>query len=237
MNDSTWTRPLSVLFAPEATFRAIAARPTWLVALLIIILISLAANYVTVDKIDFAEVTRAQMADSGQSAEQIEQAADMAGRFGKIGAYVAVLVGPWIVFPLMAAVFFVVLRLLGGSALGFGGSLAAITHGFMPQALRSALSIPIAMGRSEISNEDLEGGGLLPSNLNAFMGSADQSPMLTVLYQSVDFFHVWTAVLLTIAYRYVAGVSKGKAVAAVVGLWGFWIAIRLGWTALAQSFS
>ena len=57
--------------------------------------------------------------------------------------------------------------------------------------------------------------------------------LLASLASSIDLFSIWCAILLVIGYSVVGKVSRGKAAGAVIGLWVLWIAIKVGWAAIA----
>jgi hypothetical protein len=56
MEDSSLGRLISVLISPEKTFRSIAEHPTWVVALVVLVLLGAAAGYLVFQKLDMAEV-------------------------------------------------------------------------------------------------------------------------------------------------------------------------------------
>jgi len=235
MRDSSIGRVASVLFAPGETFASIARKPTWLLALVVLVVCGMLAVVTYVDKIDFEASIREQLADSpaSLSEEDIETQAAFMGKFGKGLFYGAAAIMPWVAYPLMAVLLFLALRFLGGE-LGFTHSLSVVVHSNMPWALFSLLSIPIALGRAEMTTQDLEAGALLPSNLLAFVGS--ENAFMRSLLGSVDFFSLWTMVLLVIGFEQVAKVSRGRAAGTVVGLWLVWVVLKAGLAVLGQMF-
>src|SRR5262245_66016330 len=67
MTQSSLGRVLAVLWKPRGTFEAIAARPTWGLALLIIVLFSAISAAIWIPSIDVAELIRQRIASSGQT--------------------------------------------------------------------------------------------------------------------------------------------------------------------------
>ena len=107
MEDSSLGRLIGVLISPEKTFRSIAERPTWVVALVVLVLLGAAAGYLVFQKLDMAEVISQSMADRGQQAsdEELERATEMVERFGWLGALVGALVVAPLGFLVFAPVF------------------------------------------------------------------------------------------------------------------------------------
>ena len=232
MNDSSIARVVGVLFSPTKTFEAIRQRPTWLVALVILVILGVIGSYLVTGKMDMEDVVRDAIADRGSQAseEQIEQAIEFQEKFGSILAILGVVV----VFPvgclLMALLFWLILKLLGGE-FPYQTSFATSLHGLMPTAVSSVLSLPVILSRDELAYDDVRTGSILKSNLGAFAGE-ETGVALRTLLSSIDLFSIWCAILLVIGYSVVGKVSRGKAAGTVIGLWVLWIAIKVGWAAL-----
>jgi Yip1 domain len=229
---NSWARLVGALTSPGATFRSIAARPTWIVALAVFVLVSIASTAVLLPRID-REQMRRQMRErieeqAGGKAD--ENALAQAERIG-IGCVAASGVGGPIVICLLLAALFLAFNLVGGD-IGFRTSLAVTVHALMPITLLSLLSIPVILGRGSLDMAELQQGrGLLPSNLAA-LAPEDAGPRLLALLASFDLFTLWTIVLLVLGYSIAARVSRGMAAGVIVGLWLLWVAIKVGLAAL-----
>lgn len=230
MYESGFGRLIGVLIAPRKTFEAIAARPTWVAALLAILVVTGAVGYVSAGRTDWDDVMRGQFAQSSQEVppemvdQQIafmEKSGSLISMFGGVGVAVYALIG--------AALFLLAFRLLG-SELDFVSSLAVTFYSFMPMIVAALLSLPVILSKPTLGFDDMSSGSFLASNL-AVLAGEDTAPALRALLASVDFFTLWTLVLLIIGYRVVARVSGKTAAAAVIGLWLLSVAIKVGWTA------
>lgn len=232
MEDSSLGRLIGVLISPEKTFRSIAERPTWVVALVVLVLLGAAAGYLVFQKLDMAEVISQSMEDRGRraSVEEIEQATEIAERFGWIGALVGVLVVAPLAFLVMALVFWVVFKLIGAE-FSYQTSLSVTLHSLMPAAVSSLLSLPVIYSRETIDIEESQ-RGVLFSNLGA-LAPEDAGTALTALLSSIDLFSLWTLVLLTIGYSIVGRVGKTTAGVTVVLLWAVYVVAKVGWVSLA----
>ena len=80
MEESSWGRLASVLLSPVKTYESINARPTWVVALIVLMVVSLVVTIVTIPKIDMAAAIQKQMERQNQqvSAEQMERITQVA---------------------------------------------------------------------------------------------------------------------------------------------------------------
>jgi hypothetical protein len=219
---------VAVLWKPRETFEAIAARPTWGVALLVIVLFSALSAAIWIPSIDVAELIRERIASSGQNVD--------AARIDTIVEYTSRLrwvmfLGPVIVFQpiavaVVAFIFYLVFRVTG-SEQRYNQSLGVVTHSFMPLAVAALLSIPLLLSRRELSNEELLSGSILTSNLD-FLAAEEASPAIHAALQSLDFFSLWTIVLLGIGYVRTTGLPRLPVAISVVAMWGLWVLARVG---------
>ena len=227
MEDSSLGRLIGVLISPGKTFRSIAERPTWVVALVVLVLLGAAAGYLIVQKLDMAEVISQSMGDRGRQAtdEEIERATEMFERFGWLGALVGTTVVAPLGFLVFALVFWVVFKLQGGE-FSYQTSLSVTLHSLMPTAVLSLLSLPVIYSRGTIGLEESQ-RGVLFSNL-APLAPEEAGTALTALMASIDLFTIWSLVLLTIGYSIVGRVSKTSAGFTVVILWIVYVVAKVG---------
>ena len=232
MQESSFGRLVGVLVSPAKTFDAIAARPTWVVAMVALVVIGVITGTLISGKIDFEDVIRQSLEEQGRrlGEEQTQQAIDVGEKIARVMTVVGPLVFQPLIYLLLALVFMVLFKVLGGD-LTFVKSLAVMVHGMMPRLVLALLSIPVILGRQEFSAKELESGGVMMSNPGAFLGE-DAGLGLVALASSFDVFSIWTVVLLVIGFAAAARISKGTAAAGVVGLWVVYILGKVGWAAL-----
>ena len=228
LTQSSLGRVFAVLWKPRETFAAIAARPTWGLALLVIVLFSAISAAIWIPSIDVAELIRQRIATSGQNvdAARLDTIIEMTSRMRWV-----MFLGPVIVFQpiavaVVAFVFYLVFRVTG-SEQRYQQSLAVTTHSFLPLAVAALLSIPLLLSRGSMSTEELMAGGALASNL-AFLAGEDASPAMLAFLQSLDFFSLWSLVLLGIGYVRTTGLPRLSVAISVVAMWGLWILARVG---------
>lgn len=229
-------RVAQVLWAPTETFRKIGERPTWAVALVVLLVLGGALGFLAVQKIDPGDqrdLMRETFEERGLRGEELERQLDQAMGFNERFA-------PW--FPaaglcfgvfaylLIALLFWVTFRLAGGQ-LGFPQSFSVTLHALVPQGLSALLAIPVVLGQESIDPEAAQRGTFLASNLG-FLAPEDASQAVVTLLSSLDLFSLWTVVLLILGYSVVARVSKGVAAGVVVVAWLVWIGLKVGFLAV-----
>ena len=222
---------IQALVAPREAFTELARRPTTALALIVLVLLGVVAIHAAMSRVP-PESLFASLEEQGQ--ELPPQAKENPERFLKIALWsqtaAAVVLGPGLYFAL-AGVFLVLFRMLG-SELTFRQSLATAVHGMLPFGVAAVVGVFVALGRDQITLEELQWGGLVASNLG-FLAGDETGKVARALLTSVDLFSVWCIALLAIGYRIVARVGAGAAWAAVLTVWAVGIAIKLG---LAAAF-
>ena len=215
-----------VLLAPEKTFRALAARPQWLAALILLVVAALVLSLVLTPRLDMRQVIRDAMEKQGQEIPeaQLERQIELAESSKWVGTISQVVLQPAI-YLLMAGVFLVVFRLTG-SEIDFRRSLAVTVHGMMPFLLATLLTIPILLTRPRVAMEDVQDGSFLPSNLG-FLASESTGKAMHSLLASCDLFSLWTIALLALGYRIVGKVSAAAAWGVVLTLWAIVVAGKI----------
>jgi hypothetical protein len=136
-----------------------------------------------------------------------------------------------IMLAVAAALFYVVFR-ISGSEQRYLHSLAVTVHAFLPLAVAALLAIPLLLGLESIATEDVMGGGVLASNLG-FLAPEDASTVVRTLLQSLDFFSLWTVVLLAIGFTRSTRLPNPTVVISVIAMWGLWILSRVGFASIA----
>ena len=185
MQDSSFGRLVGVLVSPSKTFEAISAKPSWLIAMVALVIVGLVASTLISGKIDFEDVIRQSLEEQNRQLgeEQTQQAIEVGEKIARVTTILGPLVFQPIVYLLLGLVFMVVFKVLGGD-LTFVKSLAVTVHGMMPRLVLGLLSIPVILGREEFSAEELQSGGVVMSNAGAFAGE-DAGPGLVALLSSL----------------------------------------------------
>lgn len=237
MENSEIGRLLGALVSPGKTFRSIAERPTWVAALLLLMVLAGAVGILVNQRMDPDEMRksiteRIEKAQGGKASEaDVDRAMEMSQKFSSVTRFLIPVVSG-LFYLLVAGLFLMAFRFFGGSEISFKTSLSTALHAFMPGAVAALLVLPVILSRERISMEEAQGGNLLASNLGAF-APEDASPVVKALLGSVDFFSIWTILLLILGYRLTAKVSTATAATVVLVLWAVAVAAKVG---LAAAF-
>jgi hypothetical protein len=233
MEDSSFGRLIGVLISPGKTFRSLAERPTWAVALLVLMLVSGAVWFLAGKRIDYRDTITQSVRHSGRNVTEAQLEPQIA-MMEKGGAYIYGLSVPVVVafFALLAALINWVAFKLQGSDIDYKSSLAVNLHAAVPQVvIASLLSLPVILSKESLGYDDVKTGSLLASNL-AFLAPEGSHAWVTAALASLDFFALWGLVLSVIGYRAAARVSTKAAVVTVLVVWLLFVGIRVGWVAL-----
>jgi hypothetical protein len=219
------------LLSPESAFRAIAARPVVALALILLVAAGAIAIGVGFSKVSSDDYFRTIEEAGGEVPPQFSEDPErMMGivRWSSVGS--ALLFAP-LVYLAVAGLFLVVFRLLG-SEITYRRSLSVTVHGLLPLGVAALIGIVIALARDRVSIQEIQGGGLVMSNLG-FLAAEGTSKAVRALLTSIDLFSAWSIGLLGVGYRIVARVSPGAAWSAVAVVWAVGVALKI---ALAAAF-
>ncbi len=229
MNDTSFGRIIAVLISPTRTFRSIAERPTWLVAILVLMTLVGVTMTLAAPKIDWQATiaTKLERADREVAAEDLETVLGLLQDHGRGLMLGSVIVMQWLVYPLLALIFLKLFEKVGGE-LSFRTSLAVVVHALMPRAVASLVGIPFLLASQSLN---LYKPGPMTLGPAAFAGD-DTGLQLWLLLNNFDVFSLWTAALLVIGYSVAARVSKARAAVCVLGAWAAWILFIVAMAAL-----
>jgi Yip1 domain len=236
LEDSSFGRLIGVLVSPGKTFRSIAERPSWAVALVALLIGTTALGVLAntrIDKNDMRQMVRERMekAQGGKATpEDVERGVSMAEKVNAVTRWLVPLFVA-VVYLVIAALFYGAFHFFGASEIPYKTSFAVTLHSFIPGLIAALLTLPVILSREHIRLKDAQSGNLLASNLGAFapesLGTAARS-----LLSSVDFFAIWSVLLFIVGYRIAAKVSTATAATTVVVLWALYVAAKVGLAAL-----
>lgn len=183
-----------VLFAPRATYAAVAARPRWLGVLLVIVSLGGAMTFAFLS----TDVGKAAMLDQqvrtmesfgikvpDQAIQRMEQGLDRARYTGLIGQALAMPLAALIVAGIALGVFN---ALLGGDAT-FKQVYAVVAHSGVILLVSQLFGTPLAYARESLSGA---------TNLGVFTPFLDDSSFAAHALGAIDLFMLWWAISLSI---------------------------------------
>ncbi len=233
-----FARVIGALFSPRATFQDIARKPSWLLPLLIIIILSMSITAIFGHRVGWGAFMEKQNAQSRSTQrrmaqmtpEQRQHMVEMQVKIAPIAGYA----GAVIVFPLVAvviaAIFMGIFNATSSASLDFTTSFGVVTHSYMPFAIPSLLGILILYLKPP-DTVDLQ--NLVSSNVGALLSKS--APMWQQSTgTSLDIFTFWVLGLMAFGYSVVRPkkLKMGTSLAWVVGVWLVYVLIKAGLLAM-----
>jgi len=223
-------RIVGVFFSPKATFEDIVRKPSWVLPVVLLTLLSIGVSFAINQRINWREFISQQMEKSPQSAnmsaEQKEQRIEGGAKFSPPFTYAIGLLGPIIGILVVALVMWGAYSLLGGANANFGTSFSITAHAFMTGLLSSILFI-LVLYLKPYGTVDLENP--VATNLAAVLPDPS-AKWLVALLKSFDIFTFWTLILLAIGFAATNPKKLGgsKAFTIAFGMWAAYVVCRVG---------
>lgn len=232
----SYERLLGVFTEPGRTFESINRRPTFLLAIVVGILISLAATYVLYSKVDMVQVMESSIRSSSAgrqlSAEQIRQQVDTitTSPFYKVMLWAGPLLStPVIVFALAGLLMLMVF--LGGSETTYLKMLGVTSHTMLFYSVVAGLLMVLVLMLApdpqaiDIQNPLFTNPGPLVD--------AKEYPVLNRILTSLDVITLYVIFLLGLGLSKVAArLRLGKAVMLAAVPWLVYVGIAVLWRAV-----
>jgi len=209
------------LLAPSRGLAAAAARRSIAPPLAAATAVTLLVAALLVPRLDYRRTLDAQLDRDPQAAAQPtphdrEVALQQAEKLGGVAAWAGGLLTPALRALAIAVGLFVAFRVAAAPA-PFGPTFAVAAWGTLPLALHDLLSVPAILRMRGIAA--LEAERALPSSLAALLPDGASPPVLA-LAGAFDLFALWSLALVALGMASVAGVSRRRALAVVLVLWG-----------------
>lgn len=226
-------RVIGAIFSPGATFEDIARKPSFIVPLVILTILSVGVCALMVQKVDWASMIRKQQDASPRTAqmtdEQKETAVTMGVKIAVPLTWAVGFIGPVVGELIFATIYMLAFNVFKGASIRFGTSFAIVSYAFVPNIIASILTIIILYFKRA---GEVDPQRLAATNVAAFL-SADAPKWLVGLGGSIDIIWFWVMALLAIGFAAAnpKKITKGGAFAIVFGLWVAWVAVKVGWMA------
>ncbi len=210
-----------VFFEPKKAFTDIAARPRWIVPLLLVILCGFGVSMIYSQKGLMRIAAEQQMAKNPQIAQlppdQREAAIDRGMKIGAIIAYCIPILIP-VVFLIISLVLWGITAGILSAPVRFGQVFAVVCYAQLPGVLKAILTGAVAYMKSPA---DFNVQNPLLFNPGAFMDPQTSSKFLYAIASWFDLFTIWIILLIAVGLKAAAGkkLSFGGALFAVVLPW------------------
>ncbi len=229
------SRITGVFFEPAKAFADIAARPRWIVPLLLIAIVSFSVSFLYSQRGGWRTMVEQQMANSSRqpqgTPEQQQQAVDMGAKVASIIGYAIPLIIP-VMFLIVAGVLTGITAGILSAPVRFIQVFAVVCYANLP-GIVSGILVIIVMQIKNIADFNLSNP--LMFNPGAFMDPKESPKFLYSLATSLDLFSFWIMLLIATGLKAAAGkkLSFGAAFFAVAMPWAVYV---LGKAALAGMF-
>jgi hypothetical protein len=227
---SPFGRIIGVFFSPKATFEDVVRKPSWVLPVVLLTLLSIGVSLAINQRVNWREFMAQQIEKSPQSAnmsaEQKEQRIEGGAKFTPIVTWVIGACGP-ILFTLVVALFmWGAYNLLGGANTNFATSFAITTHAALTGLVSSLLFILILYLKPP-GTVDMENP--IATNLAVLLPD-DSAKWMIALLKSIDIFTFWTLILLAIGFATTnpKKLKGGKAFTIAFSVWAVYVVLRVG---------
>ncbi len=224
----------SIFFEPGKTFEDLRRKPRFILALLIMIILTTAFSFTFYYKIgedNFKKFVTSQIDKSPQTqsmpADQKNSAVELNMTIGKVVRYVMPLI-ILVVFAIGGLIYWLGGKVFGGSGGYFHGVSTWVYASFPPLVLGSVANFIILFLKS-VDDIDIGTGsqrGLVNAN-PSFLIDGKASPVLATLVGTLDLFMIWGWILAAIGLRIMFKISSGSAWGIVIILALIQIAFRV----------
>ena len=217
-----------IFFEPSRVFEALRTRPRFLIASLILLVLTAGVTAALYQRVDMGEYIREKMEKSPRNAQMTPEQKEQGVKFGKIIGAVAFpgSIPFWIAGG--AGLYLLGVMAFGGS-IGYKKSLAVWVYSSLPP---SVLATVIAVLVLFLKSPDaIDPEHLLVTNPGAFMGP-DSSPVLTALLSQFDLLKFYGLFLAALGLRKIAKLSSGSAWGVVIGFWVIALVLKVASAAI-----
>jgi hypothetical protein len=227
-------RITGVFIDPKKAFADIAARPGWIVPIVLLVVAYLAFMYCFTTHVGWEHSMRQAMETNSRmqqmDAQQRDAALQMQLKFAPIGAYVVGPIAIVVVALIMAGVLLMVCKMMGAS-IGFKQMFGISAYAMLPGLVSSVLTIIVIFTQNP-ENFNLQNP--IAFNVGHYLEPPpNTAKALYSLATSIDLFSFWTILLLAVGIS--AAAKKfpfSKALTAVLVPWVVLVLVKAGWASL-----
>lgn len=236
-SDNSLSRIVGAIISPKATFASIAARPTWILPIIIICILTTSIIFFFGQRVGWrgfmirqdeqSERTQKQMANMTQ--EDRDKMIDTQTKYAPTFAYVFALLGTVIAAVIVAGLLLLGFMIIAGVRPTYKQSLGIVSYAWVPGIIGGLLGLLILFLKDPAT---IDLNTLVASNAGAFLPD-DSAKWLKTLLSSIDIFTFWSILLMAFGFSAVEPkkLSVGKAFGIIFALYFVWTLVKTGMTA------
>lgn len=207
-----WQKIIGIYFQPSQVFEQLKPKTSWWVPLIIIIAVSAAAVMIS-RPVVVPEILAEMAKNPDIPAEKLAQSQEMAQN--PLLSLLGVLVGMPLAWVVIGLVFWGIFSMLGGKST-FSKMFAATAWAGMISIPASLIKVPL-MFVMETAKVHTSLALMLPTDMDG--------TYIFRLLDQLDFFSIWTVVVMALGYSVFTGVKQKKSLWAVFIVWAVWVLV------------
>ena len=225
---STGETLTGIFFEPSRTFEALRARPRFLVAGLILLILTVAVTLVLYARVDMGQFIRDRIEQSPNAAQATEAQKEMQVKFGKMIGMVGIPLAVPIGIAVGGALYMLLTMAFGGS-ITYKKSVSVWTYSWLaPSVFGTLIALLVLFLKSP---DTIVPENLVVTNPGALMGEGAPK-VLKALLSQFDLLRFYGFFLAALGLRKVAKISSGQAWGVVLTLWFIGLLFAVGRAAL-----
>ena len=222
----SFQRLIKMFFSPGEVFDDIKTKPTWLVVLIAMMILTIGAQAIVLPHMDNEATLRARLGDRADEIgdEQIERMIASGEKITRFIPLITAFVVP-IMWAILAAIFLLMLKMVG-SETDYVTTLSATLHAYWPaSAVATVLTVALIQRVDKITEQEIP--NLVKSHLGVLL-PADAPAWLSSMASTFSVFNIWTLALLVIGFKIIGRLSTARAAIAVLVPWAIWLVGKAG---------
>lgn len=204
-----------IFFEPGRVFESLRTRPRFLIAGIILMVLTVAVTAVLFLRVDMKSFMREKIDNSSRSGQQTEEQKEMGAKLTTVAFAVGIPLSVPFLVAAGAALYLLGVMAFGGT-ISYSRALAVWVYSSLPPAVLGSLVAVLVLFLKAADTIDPE--HMLITNPGAFMGK-DSSKVITAVLSQFDVLKFYGLFLAAIGLRKVAKISSGSAWSIVLGFW------------------
>jgi len=217
-----------IFFEPSRTFEALRARPRFLIAALIVFVLTCLVTAALYARVDMGQFIRERIERSPNAAQISETQKDTQVRVGKIIGMVFIPLSVPIILAAGSGLYLLLVMAFGGS-ITYKKSLAVWAYSWLPQSVLTTIIALLVLFLK--APDTIVPERLVATNPGALFGE-ESSRVLVAFLSQFDILRFYGLFLAALGLRKIAKMSSGAAWGVVLTLWVIGLLFAIGSAAL-----